>query len=61
MIFYFAVLLMLGCVVEIYVRMKGMGVKVEKDRKGLVIPYKPRLALPALLGLAAMITAFVTY
>lgn len=59
-IFYFSLMLIFGCAAEVFVRLKGYGAKTEKDRKGLVIPYKPKLIGPLLLGIAAIVMALLT-
>lgn len=58
-IFYFALFLVVVCVAEIYVRMKGMGENIEKIR-GEIIPKEPKLAPPILLLVAAVVTAVLT-
>ena len=58
-IFFFSLFLSLGCVAEIYVRMKGLGKKVEKDH-GKVVPDAPRVIAPMLLFLAALVIALIT-
>lgn len=58
-IFYFSLFLSIGCVAEIYVRMKGMGQKVEKE-KGKIVPNKPKLFPPFALLVAALIIAVMT-
>ena len=56
-IFYLALLLIVGSVAEIYTRLKGLGVVVKKDRKGHVIPYKAKLLGPILTGIAGIALA----
>ncbi|MFH1871381.1 MAG: hypothetical protein ABIK82_20440 [Pseudomonadota bacterium] len=58
-IFYVALLLIVGTVAELYVRIMGIGGNVEKLR-GVVVPKKPILGPPVLLLIAAVIAAVVT-
>jgi hypothetical protein len=59
-IFYFSLFLSIGCVAEIYVRMKGMGDKVEKIR-GVSVPNEPKLIRPFALLIVTLITAAMTW
>lgn len=59
-IFYFALLLVVGGVAELYVRIKGMGENVEKVR-GVVTAKRPKLGPPLVLLIAAIIVAAVTF
>lgn len=59
-IFNLALLVMLGCVAELYVRMKGIGANVEK-RRGVVIEKKPKLAPPFLLLICSIIVAALNF
>lgn len=58
-IFYFSLFLSVGCVAEIYVRMKGLGKKVEKE-KGKIVPSSPKLFPPLALLVLALIIAVMT-
>lgn len=58
-IFYIALLVILGCLAELYVRMKGIGERNEKIR-GVVVPEKPRLGPPLGLLVIAIIAAAMT-
>ena len=58
-IFYFSLFLSLGCVAEIYVRMKGLGKKVEKDH-GRIVPDTPKIVPPIVLLVIALIIAAIT-
>lgn len=58
-IFYFSLFLSLVCVAEIYVRMKGLGEKVDKVR-GAITPKEPKLAPPILLLIGAMAITAMT-
>ncbi len=58
-IFNFSLFLSVGCVAEIYVRMKGMGKKVEKDH-GKIVPDTPKLVPPLVLLVAALVIAVIT-
>jgi hypothetical protein len=58
-IFYFSLFLGVVCIAEIYVRMKGMGDKVEKDH-GRIVPVTPKLAAPIVLLIAALVVTVMT-
>lgn len=58
-IFYFSLLLSVLCVAELYVRLKGIGIKSEKIR-GEIIPQQPKLFAPLALLIAALIVAALT-
>lgn len=58
-IFYIALLLILGCLAEIYVRSKGMGESREKVR-GVVVQKKRSIGPPFLLLLASIVVAVLT-
>ena len=58
-IFYLALLLIVGAVAELFVRMKGIGQHQEKVR-GVIVVRKPRLAPPIALLIAAIIAAIAT-
>ncbi len=58
-IFYVALLLIAGTLVELYVRVNGIGENVEKVR-GVPVPRKPKLGRLFVFLLAAIITAAVT-
>lgn len=58
-IFYLALFLSIVCVAEIYVRIKGLGIKVEKIR-GEPVPTELKLAKPILLFIAAVVTTLMT-
>ena len=58
-IFYFALLLSIGCVAELYVRVKGIGIKREKIR-GEFVHHKPKLFAPLALLIAALIATALT-
>lgn len=58
-IFYLALILILGSLAEIYVRQKDR-VKVERNRQGKIIPYNRRLRPPILLLIVAIIIAVAT-
>lgn len=58
-IFYIALLVIAGCVAELYVRMKGIGESTEKVR-GVVVSKKPRLGPPFLLLIVAIVAAAMT-
>jgi len=58
-VFYFSLFLSVGCVAEIYVRMKALGKKVEKDH-GKIVPDTPKLFSPFALLVAALIIAAIT-
>lgn len=55
-IFYIALFVILGCLAELYVRMKGIGERSEKVR-GVVVPEKPRLGPPLGLLVIAIVVA----
>lgn len=59
-IFYLALIVILGCIAEIYVRLKGVGENVEKIR-GVVVPNKPRLGPPIALLIAAIVVLIITF
>ena len=58
-IFYFSLFLSILCVAEIYVRMKGIGVKEQKVR-GEVVPDEPKLAPAIVLLVTALVTSVLT-
>lgn len=58
-IFYFSLFLSVLCVAELYVRLKGIGIRSEKIR-GTIIPTKPKLFAPLALLIAALIVALLT-
>lgn len=58
-IFYIALFIILGCVAELYVRMKQIGERSEKVR-GVVVPKDSKLAPPFLLLIIAIIAAAMT-
>jgi hypothetical protein len=58
-VFYLALLFIVGSLAELYVRMKGLGAHTEKIR-GVVVEKKPRLAPPIALLIAAIIVAATT-
>ena len=58
-IFYVALLAIAGTVVELYVRINGIGRRSEKVR-GVVVPEKPKLGAPILLLIATIIVAVMT-
>ncbi len=58
-IFYLALLLIVGCLAELYVRLNGMGENTEKVR-GVIISKKAKLGPPLLFLVAAIITAAMT-
>jgi hypothetical protein len=60
LIHYLCLLLIVGSIAEIYTRARGLGAAVQKDRKGLVIPYKAKLGGPIVLGIISVILAIVT-
>jgi uncharacterized membrane protein (DUF106 family) len=58
-IFYLALLLVAGCVTELYVRITGKGEKAGKIH-GQVIPNKRNLHPPVVLLVAAIIIAAIS-
>lgn len=58
-IFYLALFLIVGSLAEIHAR-KNDRVKVERNRKGKIIPYNRRLLPPILLLIASIIIATAT-
>ena len=58
-IFYFSLFLSVLCVAEIYVRMKGIGIRTEKIR-GVFVPNKPKLLATFVLLIAAIAGAVIT-
>lgn len=58
-IFYFSLFLSVGCVAEIYVRMKGLGKKIEKVH-GNIVPDTPKLFPPIALMVTALVIAVIT-
>jgi len=58
-IFYISLFLSILCVAEIYVRMKGIGVKEQKIR-GEVVPNEPKLAPAIVLLVASLVTTVLT-
>lgn len=58
-IFYFSLFLSVLCLAEIYVRLKGLGVKEEKVR-GELVPSAPKIGRPIFLLIAAVATAVMT-
>lgn len=58
-IFYVALLLIVGCVAELYVRINGMGERLEKVR-GVIVSKTPKLASPILFLISAIVIAAMT-
>ncbi len=58
-IFYVALILVAGCIAELYVRMNRIGENVEKVR-GVVVAKKPKLGPPMALLVVAIIAAAAT-
>lgn len=58
-IFYLALIIIVGCLAELYVRISGMGERTEKVR-GVTISEKPKLVPPVVFLIAAIITAAMT-
>lgn len=58
-IFYVALLLIVGCVAELYVRINGMGERLEKVR-GVIVPKTPKLASPIVFLISAIVIAAMT-
>ena len=58
--FYLALLCIVGSIAEIYVRMKGIGERVEKV-KGVVVSKSPKLAPPILLLVCSIVVAAMTF
>ncbi|TRZ94992.1 MAG: hypothetical protein D4R84_07885 [Rhodocyclaceae bacterium] len=59
-LFYVAALIAVGCVVELYVRARGIGAHVEKVR-GTFVPSPPKLARPVVLMVVALIITAITF
>ncbi len=59
-IFYLALLAIVGSVAELYVRMNRIGENIEKI-KGVVVRKKPRLGAPFALLIASIVVAAVTF
>jgi hypothetical protein len=59
-IFYLALLFIVGSVVELYVRANGVGENIVK-LKGVVVPKKPRLAPPMIFLVFSIILAALTF
>ncbi len=58
-IFYVALLAIVVTLVELYVRMNGIGANVQKVRSG-ELPSKPRLGPPTLFLIASIVVAVMT-
>ena len=58
-VFYLALLCIVGSVVELYVRFNGIGENIVK-LKGVVVQKKPRLAPPVVFLVASIILAALT-
>ena len=58
-IFYLALLFVVGCVTELYVRNKGMGESQQKFR-GVLVRNKPKLGPPVMLLVASIVVAALT-
>lgn len=58
-IFYVALLIIAGTVVELYVRINGIGENSQKVH-GVIVPKKPRLGPPAAFLIATIIVAVMT-
>lgn len=58
-IFYAALLLIAGCIAELYVRMNGIGNNPTKVH-GVVVAKKPKLSPPIALLVVAIIAAVAT-
>lgn len=58
-IFYVALLLIVGCVAELYVRINGMGERLEKVR-GVIVSKTPKLASPIVFLISAIVIAAMT-
>ena len=58
-IFYLALILVVGCVAELYVRTKGLGESQEKVR-GVLVRNKPKLGPPVMLLVASIVVAALT-
>ncbi len=57
--FYIALLIILGCVAELYVRSKGLGESQEKVR-GVIVQKERRLGPPFFLLVASIVVAVLT-
>jgi hypothetical protein len=58
-IFYIALVLIIGCLAEFYVRLNGIGEQVEKVR-GVVVSKKPKLGPPVVLLIISIVVAVLT-
>jgi hypothetical protein len=58
--FYLAIIFIIGSIVEIYVRMKGIGERVEKI-KGVVVNKPPSLGPPFVFLVFSIVLAVMTY
>jgi hypothetical protein len=58
--FYLAIIFIIGSIVEIYVRMKGIGERIEKI-KGVVVTKTPRLGPPVVFLVFSIVLAVMTY
>jgi hypothetical protein len=58
--FYLALLFIVGSIAEIFVRMKGVGERVEKV-KGVVVTKSPKLAPPILFLVFSIVLAAMTF
>ncbi len=58
--FYLALLFIVGSIAEIYVRMKGIGERIEKV-KGVAVTKSPKLAPPILFLVFSIVLAAMTF